>query len=216
MLQLPRRVRPLVGQLGQDGEAGPQVLPPLRVVGRERGHPPRRHLLAARRGGVERGDVEAELPRVRSHLVEADEPGVAVEGRVLHALGHHGARELLEAHAQLVGRIAQPGQQQLDGGRQVRPGAPHGVHRVRQVRRALGQIRAVDGKRHDELGQRGDGIGDGGDQSSQSTELRLQNGGGHVALPRRGVLVPVGLVTGQLAVDAVEARFRRRIDRGPR
>jgi hypothetical protein len=39
--------------------------------------------------------------RIAAHLVERDEPVEAVVGRVLHALGHHGAGELLEAHGQL-------------------------------------------------------------------------------------------------------------------
>src|SRR6202023_2373307 len=42
--------------------------------------------------------------RVGTDVVERDEAAVAVEGRVLHPLGHHRARHLLNPPAQLAGR----------------------------------------------------------------------------------------------------------------
>jgi hypothetical protein len=52
-------------------------------------------------GLVERVDGRAEQPRVAPDFVERHQPVKAVERGVLHALRHHWASELLEAHDQL-------------------------------------------------------------------------------------------------------------------
>src|SRR5207244_3659664 len=57
-----------------------------------------------------------EARRVAADLVQRDESRVAVERRVLHALGHYRGRRLLEAGDELRGRVVlqqqQPGQRQ--------------------------------------------------------------------------------------------------------
>ena len=51
--------------------------------------------------GVELVHRGPEVVRARAHLVERDQPVVAVEGGVLNPLGHHGPADLLEAHDDL-------------------------------------------------------------------------------------------------------------------
>ena len=63
-----------------------------------RGEPPAR----SARGVVEAVDAQAEAPGVAAHLVQGEQPDVAVERRVLDPLRHHGARRLLEARDELV------------------------------------------------------------------------------------------------------------------
>ena len=109
----------------------------------------------------------AEAPGVAAHLVERQQAGEAVEGRVLHALGHRRPAELLEPHGELVlerrGAV-HPGQQQVGQERQqvgvdvvaadadVGHGLDHagGVGRPHQPR--LGpHVGAVDGERDQQL-----------------------------------------------------------------
>ena len=87
---------------------------------------------------MERGEVESEPPRIRTHLVQRDESAIAVKGGILDALRHHRTRDLLEADAQFVVRIAQPWRQHLDGRDQVGAGQPDGVHGLSQVLPSLG------------------------------------------------------------------------------
>ena len=41
---------------------------------------------------------QAELRRCPAHLIEGEQPGVAIETGILETLGHDRRRELLEAH----------------------------------------------------------------------------------------------------------------------
>src|SRR5439155_10689302 len=72
----------------------------------------------------------AELAGIAANLVEGDQAGVDVEGRVLDALGGHRSRGLLEARHQL-GRVVaalvqqpQPAEEPQQLRVQVRPAAP--------------------------------------------------------------------------------------------
>ena len=56
-------------------------------------------------GGVEACDLDAEARRVAAHVVEGEQAHVAVEGRVLDALGHDRRRRLLEAGHELAGAL---------------------------------------------------------------------------------------------------------------
>ncbi len=90
--------RPLVRQLRDGVDPGADVLAAFGVVGRKRDHAvrpaPGRFLVQP----VEGGQRGAEPRRLAAHLVQRDQPVVAVEGRVLDALGHDGAGVLLELH----------------------------------------------------------------------------------------------------------------------
>jgi hypothetical protein len=50
------------------------------------------------------------MPRIAAHVVQGHQPVVAVEGRVLHRLGHHRRGELLQPlhEAQLALACLQP------------------------------------------------------------------------------------------------------------
>jgi hypothetical protein len=65
--------------------------------------------------GVERVGIGAETRRLAADLVERHQPVVAVERRVLHALGHGRRRQLLEAQSQLGLQRAGHAQQQQVG-----------------------------------------------------------------------------------------------------
>ena len=101
---------PLDGDLRQHVDARPHVLAALGVVGGggRQGVRPAQPALGV--GGVELGDGGAEAARVAAHLVERDQPVVAVEHGVLVALGHHRPGDLLEAPHEVqplgaVGRV---------------------------------------------------------------------------------------------------------------
>ena len=104
---------------------------------------------------VELRQRDAELPRVAAHLVQGDEPGVAVVGGVLDALGHGGAAELLHPHgpARRDGSCSRG----LRAGERPRPGPAAGLaasaQRLVQVLDAVGQVGAVDLERHGHLGR---------------------------------------------------------------
>ena len=62
---------------------------------------------ALRVRAVEGIDADAEAARVAADVVEGEQACVAVEGGVLHALGHHGRRGLLEARHERLGRAVE-------------------------------------------------------------------------------------------------------------
>ena len=95
-------VRPVLRPFGEHGQPGADVLLPLGVVGRQRGHGGRPPPGETPGGGVELGRADAEDVRVAAHLVQRGQPRPAVEGGVLDPLGQHRARGLAEPHDQLV------------------------------------------------------------------------------------------------------------------
>ncbi len=90
---LPHDLLPGGGLGGDAGEAGTNVSASLRVVGRRREQAARR---ARQVRLVEILDGKREPAGIATHLVQRDEAVPAVERRVLHALGVHGRRRLLE------------------------------------------------------------------------------------------------------------------------
>ena len=136
-------------------------------MGRQRRHRQRPVALARGVRGVEVGDRQAEPAGVAAHLVEGRQPQVAVEGRVLDALGHDRPAGLLEPGHELLRRLAgRPlGQHQaaydLDLGGPAREQGqrlPDGVVHVR-ARRRVGwsgrrQVGPVDAEAGQHLDQR--------------------------------------------------------------
>ena len=57
-------------------------------------------------GGMEGVHVDPEAARVPAHVVEGEQPPVAIEGGVLHALGHDRRRRLLKARDEGGRRVA--------------------------------------------------------------------------------------------------------------
>ena len=158
-----RQLGPLVGQLAEHGQPGPDVLAALGVVRRQRGHALRRRVCCRSPLGA-RGTSSGSTPkcaRVAADLVQRDEAGVAVERGVLDALGHHRAGGLLEAHAQLVGRVGQPRRRARRSRRRDRAGRP--ARRSIAAARSVGagrQVGAVDREGDEQLGQRLGGLVD--------------------------------------------------------
>ena len=71
-------------------------------MGGQRGHGGRPVPGEAAGEGVEGLGTRAEPVRVTADLVQRDQPGPAVERRVLHPLGQHGPAGLAESHDQLI------------------------------------------------------------------------------------------------------------------
>ena len=90
--------------------------------------------------GVELRHRDAELARVAAHLVQSDEPGVAVEGGVLDSLRHRRAAQLLHPAGQLVVGVVQPRRQR---GRAFRA-TPGVARRPAAARRRAGRRRPAD------------------------------------------------------------------------
>ena len=112
---------------------------------------PAREALGARRvGGVEGVDREAEARRVAAHLVEREQPQVAVEGGVLDPLRRDRRRGLLKARDELV--VAALAQGQHVG----EPAAGRGVDGahvgVLDAPRPRLDVRAVDRQRRQRVG----------------------------------------------------------------
>ena len=183
-------VREFAGHLGQHRQPGPHVLRALGVVGGQRGH--RVGVVA---GGGPSGPVvellrrHAEPSRIPADLVQRDEPVVAVEDRVLFALGHHHRRGLLDALGQLAVPVAGhlPHQGLDRPGQLGRPPGRLSGGRLQRVRLAVGQVGTVDGEAgeqfdHDLLGLpgldllRGD---DPADDPRDPAHLRAQDVLGH-------------------------------------
>ncbi len=160
------RLRPLAGKLGQDGEAGADVLRALGVVRGERGHRVRRHA-GAERVELRRGDAEA--VGLAADLVQAGQRVPAVQRGVLHALGHDRTAGLLEADDGLGGagqdQLGRPGHRvgigvpgRLRGGRADQPQGlgrrllagdrvgPVDRHRREQLDHGLAQLGHVPGE----------------------------------------------------------------------
>jgi hypothetical protein len=97
---------PAFGDLAEQADPQPGVLASLGVVRRRREHRARPVGQAGRVRCVERVQAGPEDARVTADLVERDEPEVAVERRVLDALGHHRAGQLLEPHHPFVLALA--------------------------------------------------------------------------------------------------------------
>ncbi len=96
------RFGPSVRDLRKEGQPGADILASLGVVGRrgEKGKGPVLPGVGARLVKLLGGN--AEEARVAPHLVEPRQAVVAVKGRVLHALGHGRAGELLEPERQVL------------------------------------------------------------------------------------------------------------------
>ena len=123
---------------------------------------------------MKRGHAHPEAPQIAAHLVLRQQPVVAVERGVLHALGHDRTGVLLEAHRQVhdagalgfgarageVGRehAAQKDKDAALGGQRAPPrGADRLIDEATVLLRcsARGDIGAVDRKARDHVGQRG-------------------------------------------------------------
>ena len=92
---------PALRNFAQDAQAGAGVLAAFGVVGAEGQHRMRPLLGPPRRRRVKFLGRKAEMRRVAAHLVERQQPGVAVKGGVLGSLGGHGAGELLELEREI-------------------------------------------------------------------------------------------------------------------
>ena len=107
---------PLVRHRGQRADPGADIGRALGVVG-HRGQQVQREALGALGvAGVEALDVDAEARRVAAHVVEREQPDVAVERGVLDALGHDRRRGLLEAGDEARWRFALEQQARRDRG----------------------------------------------------------------------------------------------------
>src|ERR1019366_4597809 len=194
-------VAPLVGQFGQYCEVGADVFAAFGVVGGQGGHAGCRHLGPALLGSVELGDPGAEGAGIPADLVQPDEPAVAVVRGVLDTLGHDRAGQLLEADAQLVRRVGQPGEYRLDGRAQLRPangGPPDGFGEVIRAERKVG---AVYRKCDRELGEGRHRVVDLRDEPGQPTYLGSHDGGDHHPFTVGDLLFEVAVVAGQLDVQ---------------
>ncbi|OUD82784.1 hypothetical protein CMMCAS02_07640 [Clavibacter michiganensis subsp. michiganensis] len=158
LAELSERVAPGLGRLGEHVDAGADVLAALRVVRRERGHGVRRDAVPLLLARVEVVDVDREDRRVGADLVERDEARVAVERRVLDALGHDHAARLLEALGDRRGRVGQLRHERVDGGDQVGAARARGLGGLLEVMQPAGQVAAVDGEGREELGERVGGV----------------------------------------------------------
>ena len=151
---------------------------------------------------MEIGDTMAELGRVTADLVQGDESRVAVVGGVLHALGHHCAGHLLEAHAQLVGGVAQARQQRRDGRVEIGTCGRDRVDGGVEVLQTAGHVGPVYGERDHQLPQRFRGV-EVGDESREARDLGLQDRGGDEPL------------AGHRPVQLGERVLGRRVDEQP-
>src|SRR6266516_2954127 len=93
---------PLVGELGENADPRADVAAALRVVRLRREQVHREALGALEVRPVELLDGKRESARIAADLVQRSESEVAVEVRVLDALGHHRAGRLLPARDELV------------------------------------------------------------------------------------------------------------------
>ncbi len=89
---------PLVRYFREDIDARADILAPFGVVGGGRVQRMRPESGSRLIEFVELFQGDAESARVAAHLVEREEPAVDVKRRVLEALGHQGAGELLKPH----------------------------------------------------------------------------------------------------------------------
>ena len=155
-LQLRQRRSPFAGNLGKDADACPHVLATLGVVGGAgvlRGRP---QLLPQPHQAVEVVGADKEEVGVAAHLVQRGQPRPAVEGAILHGLGHHHAGGLLEALCRAGRAVGQHGVEQVEHGAEVGTVLPREPERTVQVFMPLRKVGAV----HLEIGKQ---LCDGGD-----------------------------------------------------
>ena len=174
-LPVPEHALPFARDLGEHVQPRADVLAALGVVRRGRRQAVRPVRQAAGVPGVEaRGSTPTPVGPP-AHLVQRRERVVAVEDRVLEALGHHGPGQLLQAQHELaalgalgVGQALGIAQQQQVGDevehrRAGGPVAPLGVaDRAQHVLAIAGadlgrgqlHVGAIDGEAGDHLGQR--------------------------------------------------------------
>ncbi len=160
---------------------------------------------------------EGELRRLTADLGERGEPGPAVEGAVLDALGHHHSGGLLEPDGELRGRIVEPFHHRTQRVGQFRT-VPYGeFHCLVEVLAAQRQVRPVHAERAEQFGDRVVGVG--GQirhEPGQPQYLGPEDPVRHRALggPRHGRPVDPQAVP-QLGVQPVEHRLAGRIDEQP-
>ena len=106
---------PLARNFGNDVQSRPDIAAALRVVGRQGDHCCGAGGCDVRAPFVKCVDPASKRARVTADLVERNQPVVAVERGVLHALGHHRRRELLKARGELFLELAAAIQQQHVG-----------------------------------------------------------------------------------------------------
>ena len=203
---------PTVGNLREHGEPGPDVLTALGVVGRQAGHRQRLVSLALDLQPVELLDRDAELRRVAAHLVQGDEPGVAVVGRVLDPLGHRRAAELLQPPGQFVAMIMKPRAELVQGPGQLRtPPCGRGQRMIKIIRTGR-QVGPVDLEGDRDLGERGFGTVDLRDQPRHPVQLGGQQLAHHHPFADLDVLGDRLLITGQLLIQRGEVGLVIMID----
>ena len=154
----------------------------------------------------------AEPGRVAADLVQRDEARVAVVRRVLDALRHDCPGRLLEAHAQLVRGIGQPGVQHLD--RACQRGLPPDgdIDCGGQVRRSLGQVGAIHRERYEQLGDRLAGARHRSAEPGEAANFRAQDRRGDQPLARLGMLGERQLIARQRPVQVAQRRLGGRVD----
>ncbi len=231
---------PLARALAQQHQPGAHVLGPLGVVRRQRRHRQRPVALAGGVGLVEGGDRQAEASRIAADLVERRQPQVAVERRVLDALGHDRPAGLLEAGHELLGvgparslgehepaddldlggPPGQRAQRRVDGRLHVLAGGVVG----RSGRREVGPVDAEGGQHLDErlpqrapgrVPQRHVGAAHPQRQLGQPVDLGREHLGEHQPLgPRHDVLVGLGRA-GQRLPQVGQRPLAGRVDEDP-
>ncbi len=168
---------------------------------------------------------DGELGGVGPHLRQGAQPGVAEERGVLHALGHHHARGLLEAAPQL-GALLRAGfqeqrEQAADGVVQFRTAAHREGARLFEDVRAVGQVAAVDREGGDDFrqGVRGEFAAEpdrGRHQPRQPEHLGVQDAVRDAALGAPDhFLVVRRLAAAQVGVEGVKGVLPGGVDEEP-
>ncbi len=148
-------------------------------------------------GGVKGGHGNAEAARLAADIVQGGQPVVAIEGRVLDALGHHRRGELLKLHGEGLYPFAERGaaatgdvggqdclQEVMDagiGGRTAFLGDGHGPGNMAAVvdgKLTVGDIAAIDR-------ETGHHFDEGIAQPVEGKVAGVAAGGGNARQPRR-------------------------------
>ena len=206
---------PAVRHLGEHGQPGAYVLAALGVMRGQRGHRLRLPMLPVGLQRVELGQRDTELPGVAAHLVQRDEPGVAVVRGVLHALGHGRATELLHPHRELVVMIMESRTQGGEGPGQVRPPGRRRPQRMVQVLDAFGQVGPIHLEGHGHLTEGLRGVRHLGHERGHPPPLCRQQGADHQPLALLDVLGDGTVITGEPRIELGHCAFVIAVEKDP-